>query len=266
MATTLVNPFDLLGVSVDTSVDDLRKSYYRLARLCHPDKGGTKDDMATLHHAYCWLKEQLGHRLPDDHLDMDALESSFRTFMELQSERNGPIKMDDVEWEAFGVSSESALTMCDGDPFLAQVVKTELRRKAEMGDMPTASDIAGVIETTKTAIAHSVLIPASIGGGYDAFMDPSVSPVGDELVQHPPAPTHDFGASEVVIYTEPTYPHAHSSLSDVGVEFDTTFPTSLDDYTTVLKPSFAGMDYRRAFQEPPAPPPSEEHEPDLITE
>ena len=56
---SLVNPYNLLGISIDSSLKELRKNYYELALICHPDKGGDSKDMIVLHRAYLYCKQQL---------------------------------------------------------------------------------------------------------------------------------------------------------------------------------------------------------------
>ena len=56
---TLINPFALLGVTTNSTFNELKRNYYNMALLCHPDKGGSNDDMITLYKAYNYCKEQL---------------------------------------------------------------------------------------------------------------------------------------------------------------------------------------------------------------
>lgn len=56
---SLIDPFSLLGVTIHTSLKNLKKSYHSLAILCHPDKGGDKKDMIMVYQAYKYIKGQL---------------------------------------------------------------------------------------------------------------------------------------------------------------------------------------------------------------
>jgi len=56
-----VDPYKLLGVTISSNLDELRRNYYKLALICHPDKGGDKNDMIILHNAYLYIKKQLEH-------------------------------------------------------------------------------------------------------------------------------------------------------------------------------------------------------------
>lgn len=54
-----LNPFELLGVTVNATSRQVRKRYYELACLAHPDRGGTSDQMITLHAAYRFVSAQV---------------------------------------------------------------------------------------------------------------------------------------------------------------------------------------------------------------
>ena len=52
-----INPYQLLGVNPNMpDLKQLKKSYYQLALLCHPDKGGKKESMDIVHKCYLYIK------------------------------------------------------------------------------------------------------------------------------------------------------------------------------------------------------------------
>lgn len=55
----LINPYELLGVTINSKKDELKKRYYELAILMHPDKGGDKDDMIILKNAYEFILREI---------------------------------------------------------------------------------------------------------------------------------------------------------------------------------------------------------------
>ena len=67
-----INPFELLGVTVDSTIAELKKSYYSLSLLCHPDKGGNADDMNTLAMSYKYLCDQLEHKTEKTYEEIEA--------------------------------------------------------------------------------------------------------------------------------------------------------------------------------------------------
>lgn len=55
----ILNPYELMGIDAHTpSLKKLKKAYYSLALLCHPDKGGSEEDMKMVLYAYRYIKEQ----------------------------------------------------------------------------------------------------------------------------------------------------------------------------------------------------------------
>ena len=55
----MINPYDIMNLTPESSLKDLKDAYYQMALLCHPDKGGSADDMIVIHNAYKYIKEQL---------------------------------------------------------------------------------------------------------------------------------------------------------------------------------------------------------------
>ena len=55
----LINPYKLFNLTFTASLKTLQKEYYRMALICHPDKGGTDADMIIIHKAYTYIKDQL---------------------------------------------------------------------------------------------------------------------------------------------------------------------------------------------------------------
>ena len=50
-----INPYDLLNISTNSSLKELKKNYYQLSLYCHPDKGGSPEDMICIKNAYEYL-------------------------------------------------------------------------------------------------------------------------------------------------------------------------------------------------------------------
>tara|TARA_Y100001970_G_C14256871_1_gene876217 strand:- start:675 stop:1358 length:684 start_codon:yes stop_codon:yes gene_type:complete len=84
----LLNPYRLLGVSINSTMKELRKSYYNLSLLCHPDKGGNASDMDTVHKAYLYIKKQLANN--DKCITYEEAEQQFETFCKKQKEQPPP--------------------------------------------------------------------------------------------------------------------------------------------------------------------------------
>ena len=82
MNLSFLNPYELLVVTVDSDISTLTKNYYKLALLCHPDKGGNPDDMNVLHKSYLYIKEQLKAVNVDKTLE--DFEKEFSEFCKIQ--------------------------------------------------------------------------------------------------------------------------------------------------------------------------------------
>ena len=83
----LLNPYELLGVSPTSTINTLKKKYYTLALICHPDKGGNKDDMIIIKNAYDYIKPQLENNTDTTY---EQLEEEFQKFCDEQKEKLCP--------------------------------------------------------------------------------------------------------------------------------------------------------------------------------
>jgi len=52
----MMNAYEILGVEEETSMENLREAYHRIAREVHPDAGGTVEEFLNLQKAYEILK------------------------------------------------------------------------------------------------------------------------------------------------------------------------------------------------------------------
>ena len=84
---SLINPYLLLGLSPKSSIQELKKAYYQLALLCHPDKGGNTNDMYIVQKAYEYVNKQL---LSINNITYDELENDFENFCKNQLKENPP--------------------------------------------------------------------------------------------------------------------------------------------------------------------------------
>lgn len=56
--TSFLDPYALMGIKADTNnMEDLNRSYRTLSLLCHPDKGGSLNDMLCVQAAYLYIKD-----------------------------------------------------------------------------------------------------------------------------------------------------------------------------------------------------------------
>ena len=86
-SSNLINPYKLLGVNCNSSISDLKKNYYNLSLLTHPDKGGSGKDFNIVHLAYNYIKEQLNNVTDTTY---EELEEEFEDFIKKQEEIKPP--------------------------------------------------------------------------------------------------------------------------------------------------------------------------------
>ena len=79
-----LDPFSLLGVTIDSTPDEVRRAYYGLCLVCHPDKGGEAADMACVHAAYLFVSEQA--KAVNRTETVESLEARFAAFCLAQTE------------------------------------------------------------------------------------------------------------------------------------------------------------------------------------
>ena len=78
MSCKSINPYELLGLTINSTKKECKKKYYELALLCHPDKGGNKNDMIIIHNAYKYVMEQL--KFQEDVKTLKDIETDFKKY------------------------------------------------------------------------------------------------------------------------------------------------------------------------------------------
>ena len=78
-----IDPYKLLGVTVKHKREDVRSAFKSLSLLCHPDKGGRREDMEVLYVAYRYILEQI--EFGEHGRTMEEEELKFKDFLELQT-------------------------------------------------------------------------------------------------------------------------------------------------------------------------------------
>lgn len=80
-----INPYELLGLSSNSTLKELKKSYYEFSLLCHPDRGGNCEEMDIIHNSYKYIKNQLENCNKED--TYEQLEKNFENFCNEQEEK-----------------------------------------------------------------------------------------------------------------------------------------------------------------------------------
>lgn len=89
---SLINPYNLLGLTIKSTPQEVRRAYYNLALLCHPDKGGSPKDMDIINSAYKYVIEQI--ECIDFDVTVESLEEDFSNFCLEQENKKRPSLME----------------------------------------------------------------------------------------------------------------------------------------------------------------------------
>lgn len=137
----MLDPYGLLGVTVDSSVADLTRSFRRLALIMHPDKGGSASDMFTLQCAYDYVMAQL--KAVNRDVTVNDLEKRFYDFCLAQ--KDAPqAELDRQTFVASAAEADEGLmrfnAMFDESASVGGVWRASVR--GGYGDVMSASEYA----------------------------------------------------------------------------------------------------------------------------
>jgi len=123
MENKLIDPYGLLGVDSRSSLGELKKNYYNLALLCHPDKGGNDKDMNVVSLAYNYVKYHLENvketsyeELEDEFADFCKGQEALKppTFGQIYEETNDWINEFNKKFEE-GLNTSGEMRQFIGD-------------------------------------------------------------------------------------------------------------------------------------------------------
>jgi hypothetical protein len=108
-----INPFELLGLTPNSSMEDARRSFRELVLVVHPDKGGDDNQLHILVNAYRFVKEGLSavteSKCKLQQKSVADLEKEFADFCNLEC----PISQYDDDIKEF-VSSQTSTFDIEG--------------------------------------------------------------------------------------------------------------------------------------------------------
>ena len=87
MSNIGLNPYEFLGVTLNSTLEEVRKAYHDLALIIHPDKGGSTQDIHILITAYNWIKTQLEYKTNKTY---NIIQHEFDEFIKKQHNENPP--------------------------------------------------------------------------------------------------------------------------------------------------------------------------------
>lgn len=246
-----VQPFELLGLTISSSLVEVRKRYYELALLCHPDKGGNVSDMIMLHNAYKWIEQQLVAMAGKEHHVYEDAQKAFDEFVEQRKENEVLPSMTDIALASAGLTKDDIyhwyLTNAPSEirddkityGWFEQIVSRDIylysfKNVADQSFTYVCQNVLDAIRASKDTLQH-----ASIPGGYGDMMLDSQS---DETT------VPYIGKQELILYKEQT-----PVLQKEYGSFAYGVPNTLDTYTTMTASGLHANDYKEAFSEPCIP-------------
>ena len=266
-------PINLFGLTADDSLAVLRRRYYDLALLCHPDRGGAADDMRVVQRSYEAAKAALEHQAEGDakreHLEakLDTVEDedgvkdipSFRAiFDEVHDHFNQRFHAAfEAEAEA---AAEGAGSTCptpaaadDGlfavDPFVAQGYGDYMIVRAPgegpLGDVPAAQ-----LAYDASDVWADV---GSVGASTTTVLPAFAPPLNDAPAEGGATTDTPDGADAPPVTTTTLATRAHSTTTDAWARdaFPTTWTrhTRIADFgtATAVPDAVPLTDYRRSF-------------------
>lgn len=248
----MINPYELLGVTYDTPLNDVRKAYYNLALVLHPDKGGSKDEMFILKNSYEWIKQKLEIV---EQKNFHNIENDFDDFIKKQ-DNDKPPKLSSIIADIIGFNYDTFFEKIykkkhiDNLPvtIMYDIILTQLYyhhlRNPNIIDNP--DDLWNFIQNEFDNILNqkhdnNTISTASILHGYgnemthSKYLFPYENYNDDKF-------TPFVDNTDIIEYKEPESIFHHSSEIVQKIELT----DKLDDYTVNTKNLYMS-DYKKAF-------------------
>lgn len=254
----MINPYEFLGLTVKSSLNDLRKAYYNMSLACHPDKGGSAEAMVTLHTAYKYIKEHLDNvqEQPDSNKTYEELQKEFDDYIKEQDSMKPPSFLNVVA-ESLDIKPSDYMAiyeeikpdisdilmydimLCCMNEVIRRYIFIERITQEEAIKKVTKEEVLYAVraDLLKYSEKDKLLYSASIPDGYGALMDKS------ELDDTIKPPTTAFEKQEMILYHEPDRLGGYEIPAG-----DLPIPQKKDDYT-IYESSLPITDYKRAYSE-----------------
>jgi hypothetical protein len=262
-----LDPYELLGVSPYAPAGEVRRAYYQMALLAHPDKGGSAADMATVRAAYEYViaRAPKAALAPTAELAERAKSAAqeFKAFAESQRTEK-ILPLNEILANVFGLTEAtfaadylqpaldsagptSAVSFARDRAAYANIAYQTIVSRAHAllaADATSERDPSAIIaELTADFVAtthkfcSADFFPAAIAGGYgDVMAQPAW------LMPHT-GPLTPFPERQVIQYAEPNAYVPPAGPQDQSRPADVEMPESLADYTV----HSALTDYRAAY-------------------
>ena len=221
----MIDPYNLLGVTTESTPTEVRKAYYELALVAHPDKGGSADQMRVVHCAYEWVLRQVEavnrtvtyEQLEEDFLNFCKAQEAVRPpqFVDIHADIHNLPKFSDMFAERAAADTSQVDAAFAGGGYGEHMARSEYSSSTEVRDTEAPSGASRVSYT---------------------YYDP-------EGVRDSPVPP--LGNAVVTVYVEPQPRHQTAEV----VYRDVLDPHAKIDNFTIEFGGLLGTDYRAAFEE-----------------
>lgn len=243
-AVSSVNPYELLGVKEDSPLSEVRRAYFRIALVCHPDKGGSADDMRVVQSAYDWIVHHINTVKAHGTETYEEKEDNFKEFLESQ-QKEKVLTWDEVCKDVLDLTDVKFDEMYDRlkvthDDFAKRVVTqlfySRMRWATETSADPNAENVMlWCIQEVSHKSQSGGWFNASHTGGYGEYFQNTPTDI-DVPIERP------FGKQELIVYEEPIAIPPSLGTSVAPPE------DKLEDYTTDTL-----CDYRVAYMDAQMP-------------
>lgn len=257
MEKKLIDPYGLLGVDSRSNLSELKKNYYNLALLCHPDKGGNDKDMNVVSLAYNYIKNHLENiketsyeKLEEEFADVCKGQESLKppTFGQIYEETNDWINDFNKKFEqGLNMSGEMRSFLGTGEDIENNPYLNENNPMANgYGEYMDVSDYRPNSKSpyydTANFVDEAEYDLAKDGPEYDmAYEEPLYQELPDFNPNETKRVENDF-KGEIMIYEEPQYlPDTITSFPLDGEE--------ISDYSGNIN-NVRMNDYKLAFSPP----------------
>jgi curved DNA-binding protein CbpA len=265
MSSSHINPYDLLGVTPKSTLDEIKKSYYSLALIMHPDKGGSPTEMHILKTAYNWIKEQITPVETNPFKDYESIQQNFDDFIKEQDETKPP-PLTTILAESIGFEFTKFTQLYDrilaeyshnsnyfnNKDYIYSIIHCDIHNRYIRDDKLILTNDR-LWEFVEHELTNKWLnknlcencIPSSIGHGYGEDMQQSTLTTNYEYNPNNISLDNSIQQKqkEVIIYTEPK---DLSEYKEIGLTIDKV-PEKLTNYT--LDDPLAMTDYNEAFSD-----------------
>lgn len=235
----IINPYQLFGVTENSQLEEVRKAYYSIALLCHPDKGGIPEHMKVLTVAYKWICDQISseqeHRKTfEEYFGTEIKTANIPNFTDIIAESMGYTKSffesmchevsitDPKIIERLYIPNYNLLMAFYCNPNGTDPIVLGLEELSQQ----TRSFLQRYLNAKDYLVQTEVYVPMSIPHGYQQ--------VNDENIKM----DHSMYSKTMTIYKEPHVPPRKMEASLEKVE-------QLEDYS--VDTPIAMNDYQEAF-------------------